>query len=354
MSALRNHDLPEVLRAEMARLSRYGCNLLPLGGGSDGKSPLLSGWQSSKISLPRILAPMHRAGSQVYGVRLHRFAVIDCDENSPPLVREMGARFGETPVQVQTPRGLHLYYRAPPGQLPNLRSEGLPVDIKAGPNSYVVGPHSLRPDGGLYRPVSGTLGQDTLPVLRLASKAGPTIAKGNRHDVLKGQAIRMVELVDSCDELTANLKGLRDDLCEDAGSLPDAEVINLANWAWQCRLENRVYAGRNSAFRVQRTALDLIRGNSDALALYVVLADQHGHIAGKSFGLHHQGMKDAEIVTLSRERFIAARDYLIDAGLLQITQTHIAGKRSQAFCLTMPADAAVARLSPARKQGGRA
>jgi len=354
MIALRNHDLPEALRAEMARLSRSGCNLLPLGGGSDGKSPLLSGWQSSEIPLPRVLAPMHRAGSQVYGIRLHRFAVIDCDENNPALVRDIEARFGETPVKVQTPRGLHLYYRTPPGQLPNLRSESLPVDIKAGPNSYVVGPRSLRPDGGLYRPVSGALGQDALPVMRLASKAGQIIAKGNRHDVLKGQAIRMVQFVDSPDELAANLKGLRDDLCEDAGSLPDAEVISLANWAWRCRLENRVYAGRNSAFRVQRTALDLIRGNPDALALYVILADQHGHIAGKPFGLHHQGMKDAGLITLSRERFNAARDYLINAGLLQMVQTHIAGKRSQAFCLMMPADATVARLPPARKQGGKA
>lgn len=354
MTALRNHDLPEVLRAEMARLSRSGCNLLPLGGGSDGKSPLLSGWQSSNITLPRVLAPMHRARSQVYGIRLHRFAVIDCDENNPALVRDIEARFGETPVKVQTPRGLHLYFRTPPGQLPNLRSEGLPVDIKAGPNSYVVGPHSLRPDGGLYRPVSGILGQDALPVLRIASKAGPTIAKGNRHDVLKGQAIRMVELVDGPDELAANLKGLRDDLCEDAGSLPDGEVISLANWAWQCRLENRLYAGRNSAFRVQRTALDLIRGNPDALALYVILADQHGHKPGKHFGLNYPAMKEAGLIALSRERFTAARDALIRLGLLQMTQTHIAGKRSQAFCLTMPTDATVARLPPARKQGGRA
>jgi hypothetical protein len=39
MIALRNHDLPEAQRAEMARLSRSGCNLLQIGGGSDGKPP---------------------------------------------------------------------------------------------------------------------------------------------------------------------------------------------------------------------------------------------------------------------------------------------------------------------------
>jgi hypothetical protein len=65
-------------------------------------------------------------------------------------------------------------------------------------------------------------------------------------------------------------------------------------------------------------------------------------------------MKDAGLIALSRERFTAARDCLINAGLLQMVQTHIAGKRSQAFCLATPTDATVARLPPARKQGGRA
>jgi hypothetical protein len=34
----------------------------------------------------------------------------------------------------------------------NLRGEGLPVDVKSGPSTYVVGPLSQRPDGGSTGP----------------------------------------------------------------------------------------------------------------------------------------------------------------------------------------------------------
>jgi hypothetical protein len=60
--------------------------------------------------------------------------------------------FCASPVHVKTPRGMHLYYRAG-GAVPSLRGEGLPVDIKIGARSYVVGPLSQRSDGGLYCPV---------------------------------------------------------------------------------------------------------------------------------------------------------------------------------------------------------
>jgi hypothetical protein len=82
--------------------------------------------------LARVLAPLYRAGSQVYGIRLDDLAVIDCDTDSAELVAALEARFGPSPVHVRTPRGRHLYYRATT-KAPNLRAEGLPVDIKTGP-----------------------------------------------------------------------------------------------------------------------------------------------------------------------------------------------------------------------------
>ncbi len=149
----------------MARLKGAGLHLLPLGGGADGKAPLLRAWAGPGLTLAQILAPMHRTGSQAYGVRLDGLAVIDCDSDDSALVAQIEARFGESPVHVKTPRGWHLYYRA--GRpVPNLRGEGLPVDIKTGARSYVVGPLSLRRDGGSYEPAKGLLGNDALPCLR--------------------------------------------------------------------------------------------------------------------------------------------------------------------------------------------
>lgn len=344
MTALRKSDIPDNFRNELARLSRAGLPLLPLGGGGDGKSPLLRSWAGSALTLAHVLAPLHRTGSQVYGVRLDDLAVIDCDEDSGDLVATMEVRFGPSPVHVKTPRGRHLYYRAA-STVPNLRSEGLPVDIKTGPSAYVVGPLSHRPDGGFYHPVKGLLGKDALPPLRASQtpldavaghRRADAIPVGHRHVTLVSEAMQMVEFVDSADELAANLEAVRDDLCADAETMPDSELGAIAKWAWQCRLENRVYRGRDSAFPLHRSALDALRGrpnDTDAIALYVMLVDQHGHAPGKRFALDFKAMRASGLTRLSIPRLRAARRALQAVGLLVQVGNHRAGSVHQTFAL---------------------
>jgi len=202
MNALHKRDLPEDFRAELARLYKAGFPLLPLGAGGDGKAPLAASWAGPPLTLRRVLGPLYRAGSQVYGVRLDDLAVIDCDQDNDDLVAAMEARFGPSPVHVKTPRGRHMYYRAN-GKAPNLQSEGLPVDIKTGPRAYVVGPLSHRPDGGLYLPEKGTLGKDALPLLghekelkgaiKSVKQVPQPIPVGDRHNSLIKAAMKMVE-----------------------------------------------------------------------------------------------------------------------------------------------------------------
>ncbi len=335
MKAVRVNTLPDAIRNEVARLKGAGFPLLPLGG-ADGKAPLLRAWAGSGVTLARILAPMHRTGSQAYGVRLDGLAVIDCDRDSADLVAQMEARFGQSPVHVKTPRGRHLYYRAA-GAVPNLRGEGLPVDIKTGGRSYVVGPLSVRPDSGFYDPVKGILGKDALPPLGGAtSPVIDPILTGHRHVELVKEAMRMVELVDSAGELQANLAGIRDDWCVDPETMPDGELAGIAGWAWKCRLENRIYRGRDSAFPVHRLALDALRGQAngaDAIALLVLLEDQHGHSPGKRFPLDFDAMRAAGLLNLSKPRLRAARRTLQAAGLLRLVGKHRAGSKPQTFVL---------------------
>lgn len=337
MTALRVSTLSEPLRTEMARLKGAGHQLLPLGGGVDGKAPLLRAWAGFSLTLGMILAPMYRASSTAYGVRLDGLAVIDCDDDDSALVAQMEARFGQSSVHVKTPRGRHLYYRAG-GMMPNLRSEGLPVDIKTGPRSYVVGPLSLRPDGGFYEPVKGLLGKDALKPLRVPT--GPVsdpILTGHRHVELVKEAMRMVEFVNDADELQANLAGIRDDWCVDPTTMPDSELAGIAGWAWKCRLENRIYRGRDSAFPMQRRALDALRSQAngaDAIALLVLLEDQHGHHPGKRFPLDFDAMRAAGLLNLSKPRLRAARRTLEGAGLLRLVGRHRAGSVRQTFALT--------------------
>lgn len=323
---------------EMARLHHAGFSLLPLGAGDDGKGPMASFKGVERLPLGRVLAPMHRSGSQCYGIRLNGLAVIDCDEDSAELVTEMEMRFGASPVHVTTPRGRHLYYSADNQAFPNLRKEGFPVDIKRGGNSYVMGPGSVRPDGGAYIAATGSLGSTSLPrILCGPSASFHRIAEGGRNYRLTVEAVQMVEAVDTPAELFGNLQFLRDEECENPDTIPDDELEKIADWAWSCRLEGKVYHGRNSAFRVHREAIDALRGfpnASDAIALFVTLQDQHGHIPAREIILNHSAMANAGHTDLSRERFLQARRALEAAGLLQIVKNHSVGRRQRTYRLT--------------------
>lgn len=341
MTALVLSPSPQIPAEEIVRLYGAGFDLLPLGGGSDAKAPLCSLQKTGRYPLKRVLGPMYGKGSACYGVRLSGLAVIDCDDNSAGLVDEMEGRFGLSPVQVSTPRGIHLYYRDDGGQSPNLRAQGFPVDVKRGARSYVVGPHSKRPDGGFYKPIHGVLGVDDLPTIPLqpASVAASTsaIPKGNRNRELSLAAIGMVEAVETPDELFSNLAFLRDDECEDPTTLPDSELRKITDWAWTKRLEGKVYRDRDSEFRINRTALDRLSTYDnayDAIGLFVVLQSNHGHIPGQTFPLHHTAMSNSGHTNLGRRRFAAAVQTLRSAGLVGIAKEYSVGNHPRSYHLT--------------------
>lgn len=327
--------IPDPLANEISRLAGLGFNVIPLGG-PDGKQPLCQ-FTGEPPSTAQTLGLMRARGSMSYGIRLDGYAVVDADEAGPAIDDLITDRFGASPVQVSTPRGRHYWYRHD-GGVPNLRAEGLPVDIKAGPRSYVLGPGSVRPDSGEYIGIKGQLGTTELGALgtQLPRQSGPAqVTLGGRHQALIKEAIHMVAFVDDPDELTANLTFIRDSQFEDPGSVSDTEVRAAANWAWKKRLENSLYAGRNSHFRLPRPALDALKGlpnASDAIALFTVLTDLHGH-QSKPFALAWQSMRDASHTDLPRRRFLAARDALMDAGVLMRIGNHRAGTRHQTFRL---------------------
>jgi hypothetical protein len=85
--------------------------------------------------------------------------------------------------------------------------------------------------------------------------------------------------------------------------------------------------------------LDALRGQangSDAIALLVLLEDQHGHQPGKRFPLDFEAMRKAGLLNLSKPRLRAARRTLEIAGLLRLVGRHRAGSKPQTFALTRP------------------
>lgn len=143
-------------------------------------------------------------------------------------------------------------------------------------------------------------------------------------------------VVDSAEELVANLEAVRDDLFADAATMADSELQAIAKWTWQCRLENRVFRGRDSAFSLNRLALDALRScenDTDAIALYVLLQEMHGHTPGKRFALDFKAMRGAGLTRLSIPRLRAARRSLQAVRLLVQVGKHRAGSVHQTFSL---------------------
>ena len=118
--------------------------------------------------------------------------------------------------------------------------------------------------------------------------------------------------------------------------MPDSELRKIANWAWKCRLANKIYKGRDSAFRVERPALDAIRScdnEPDAIALYVLLQDVHGHSPGKRFALDFKAMRNSGLTRLSIPRLRAARRSLEAVGLIRLVGKHKVGSIHQTWVL---------------------
>ena len=101
--------LDQTLFNEIYRLSRSGFSLLPLGGGQNGKSPLCK-FAGKNPPVRQVIAIMNAKASSAYGVRLQDIVVVDVDENSQDIKSLVVRRFGNSPVQVETPRGRHFYF----------------------------------------------------------------------------------------------------------------------------------------------------------------------------------------------------------------------------------------------------
>lgn len=340
--------LPVPLTNAMAALDRAGFELLPLGAGPDGKAPLMP-FAGRTFSLSGALRAMAARGSLAYGVRLDGLVVADLDDVAADLVAEIVLRFGPSPVAVKTRRGLHLWYRAPEAPLPNLRAEGLFVDLKSGRNAYVVGPGFTLPNGTAYRAIRGDLATDSLPVLRLPeTPRSPVQAttglrrtpEGERHAALIRAALDLARRASTEDAMTAELLAFRDHRLDRPETVPDAEVAGVAAWAWECRLENRLWTGRNSGFNLNRRAIDALKGDpaqDQALGLLARLTAAHGHTAAR-FPLDHAAMKAADLTSMGRPAFLAARRALEKAGLLRCVQKHVAGKSPALWMLSLPPD----------------
>jgi hypothetical protein len=131
-------------------------------GGSDGKKPLLKGWNkwTRRPGKDFIEKLMERCPGANIGTVCGPSGLFIVDNDDPRAVQAMLERFGDTPLKTSTPSGgVHLWYRNSGEGCANLRREGLKVDLKGNwrlcrystvnpPHRPVRGQH-LRFSGGL-------------------------------------------------------------------------------------------------------------------------------------------------------------------------------------------------------------
>lgn len=323
-----------------------GAWLMPTGG-EDGKRPLLNFSAQHRHPLKLVMQRLQLSNSQTYGVRLKDIVVLDIDNNDTDLIDKMHQRFGRTDCMVQTGRGFHLYYSSNDKVTENLRATGLPIDVKQGANAFVLGPHSLRPDGVFYEyyeePFSlgdlPRIRQDVQPAFSTVVSAKNKAPEGNRHNflVIKGSAY--IEHVDSQEELLENLLYDRDTYCTHPSTVPDAEVERIAKWWWEKRLKNQIYNKNYSVFKFPRKAYHQLRALPNgyvALDLYLYLHDKHGHILGKTFQISVDALQKTAGFTFGQKALHTAIKQLLELGYLRVYKNYKVGKHGRIFQLSRP------------------
>lgn len=338
------------------RLIEMGFTLVPLGAGDDGKAPTLKSWHRRALGPAAFRRHMTGHRSTMYGIRLDDLAVVDVDVHDNALVVEIEERFGASAVKVQTPRGIHLYYRHDGGAIPNLRAEGLSIDVKAGSGHYVVGGGSIRTCGARYQELAGHLGVTPLtqfgrgPAFPRGSGDAPAtratdgllVPEGGRHKHLRQRAQLFVWTCETEEELFGNLIYARDNECMNPATFPEDEVRQIAKWTFRKCQNNELYAPSGGSFHIPRYFVRALRCDAEALSLLLTLHDQHGHIRMKTFDLKYEAMKRVGLTGLSERAFHRAVRKLREIGALEIAGRHRAGKWSREYKLCPPPATAVA------------
>jgi Bifunctional DNA primase/polymerase, N-terminal len=221
-----------------------------------------------------------------------KLTVVDVDDPGDNLQVDMVRRFGDTPLAERTPSGgLHLYYRYNGEASANLRKpEGLPVEIKSASSRLVVvvAPSRRLSDGAPYRFLWGGWDDlDRLPTvkhgaLRLVDDPAlppqRRIQEGTRADDVWRYCMRVIPGCRDFDELLYRARVWAAENLDMAGSthrLTDSEIVRAARSAWEYEQRGDNLFGRGGSTLIPNEPISALRGEPDALALYVVLRQHH-------------------------------------------------------------------------------
>jgi len=255
-------------------------------------------------------------------------SLVDIDSpDDEDLLREVLRRYGDTPLISRTGSGgFHCYYRHG-GEGRKIRVDpSMPVDLIGG--GVAAAPPSLGAGGRAYRFIRGNIADlHRLPFIR--GDAGRAdvqeavkrelVQVGNRNRALFEHLMREARHVDTFDDLLDVARTYADNEFE--APLPEAELLQTAKSAWGYETTGKNKFGQAATLNLHRDVV-LVHAakNPEAFALFSILQAQHKGLRGE-FALS-KAMADS--MGWHLRKFKAARDYLVDVGL--VTCTHPGGR----------------------------
>ena len=328
-------------------ITQNNVEVMPLQG-KDGKHPRVQSYRNKTIHHGATIRLLEADKISTYAIRLSGLTVIDVDSDPKDWdhVVAVQSLLGRSSFIVETGRGYHLYYR---GEKKFKNPFAFKAEIKSGWNSYVVGPHSVRPDGVVYEPILGNFIEPPLtdcnvPTSLLKKSHTPSynqmsmsqngkVRVGDRHNYLLSASWRLADECLDEEELAFKLKWHAVETCVDAENITMKELEDIASWMWGKQYYGKRYSEEFSEVKISRSVIKRLiglSGASDALALYVLLSDKHRH-TGKDFAINFSGMKKAQLTDLGRDRFNRAKKLLLELGHIQQAKNYKVGSRPNTY-----------------------
>jgi hypothetical protein len=229
-----------------------------------------------------------------------------------------------------------MYYRVGSCPLPKLKAEGVKADVKRGGGAYVLGPGSVRSDGGVYNYAKGDLSSSELTVLGDTPQSARTsdqdrVPQGKRHDHLIDFAIQHVSNHSSAEALAEALMRKRDQKFTDPTSIPDKEVTSIATWAFDKFQQGNLYQQLGGAIAVPKPWVAATSDHPAAMFLLVYLLRAHGLQRNRRFPLVFRAMWSGKTKPLSERAFHGARRLLIRLGIIEIAESYSVGVRPNTY-----------------------
>lgn len=290
--------------------------------GDDGKRPCIKNWQKLGAAASRVLADSHRFDGMnlafVAG-QPSRLTVLDIDTPDPKALNSALARFGDTPIIIQTGSGKYQAWYRHNGEGRMIR----PLeDIDILGAGICVAPPSERPDygGAKYKWIAGDLDDiDRLPCLENvpvedAPSSPGHVCEGQRTNDLFRELRAIAFQCDTIEDMQLRAEGINATVYDPP--LSNAEIRNQVKGVWRLKQEGRCFAPgtRSAVFPVA----DIV-----ALAAYPPAMVLEGylrahHPASHVFAVSPKGL--SSVLRMSHPTIAKARDWLMDRGRLELVE----------------------------------